>query len=87
MNMEKVINGLEVRIISDTDKGYKTIEIPVEEAENILSLLKNRKPKQVNEIAQQISCFSGICQNCGKMLNTTCNKNFCGDCGQAVKWQ
>jgi succinate dehydrogenase/fumarate reductase-like Fe-S protein len=54
---------------------------------NALTLLKEQEPKQVNDIAQQISCFSGICPSCGKMLNTTCNKNFCGKCGQAVKWQ
>lgn len=52
-----------------------------------IAMLKEQEPKQVNDIAQQISCFSGICPNCGKMLNTTCNKNFCGECGQAVKWE
>ena len=40
---EKVIKELEVRIISDTDKGYKTIEIPVNEAEDILALLKEQE--------------------------------------------
>lgn len=55
--------------------------------QDALALLKEQEPKYVNSIAQQISCFSGTCPKCGKMLNTTCNKNFCGDCGQAVKWE
>lgn len=33
---EKVISGLEISIISDTDAGFSTIEIPVQQAENIL---------------------------------------------------
>ena len=43
MDKKKVILRLEVRIISDTDKGYKTIEIPVNEAEDILALLKEQE--------------------------------------------
>ena len=43
MDREKITKGLEVRIISDTDKGYKTIEIPVNEAENIVALLKEQE--------------------------------------------
>ena len=54
--------------------------------QQVLTLLKEQEPEYVNNIAQQISCFSGTCPKCGKMLNTTCNKNFCGDCGQVVKW-
>ena len=52
-----------------------------------LALLKEQEAEYVNNIAQQIFCFSGTCPKCGKMLNTTCNKNFCGECGQAVKWE
>lgn len=50
------------------------------------ALLKEQEAQFVQNIAQQISCKSGLCLNCGKMLNTTCNKKFCGECGQAVKW-
>ena len=50
-------------------------------------LLKKQEPKLVLNIGEQISCKSGSCPNCGKMLNSTCNKKFCGDCGQEVKWE
>ena len=52
-----------------------------------LAMLKEREPQLVLNIGQQISCKSGSCPKCGKMLNTTCNKRYCGDCGQAVKWE
>lgn len=50
------------------------------------ALLKEQEPQLVLNMGQQISCKSGFCPKCGKILNTTCNKRYCGDCGQAVKW-
>jgi hypothetical protein len=50
------------------------------------TLLKEQEPKYAQNIGQQISCLSGLCPSCGKMLNSTCNENFCGRCGQEVKW-
>lgn len=82
-----------IEVLSKAAKTVKEFseDIPIKISlvcvEDILELLKEQEPKQVNDIAQQISCFSGICPSCGKMLNTTCNKNFCGECGQAVKWE
>ena len=52
-----------------------------------LELLKRQEAKPVQNIGQQISCKSGLCPTCGKMLNTTCNKKFCGDCGQELTWE
>lgn len=51
------------------------------------TMLKEQEPKNVENVAQQISCKSGLCPSCGKMLNTTCNRRFCGECGKAVKWE
>lgn len=45
---EKVISGLEISIISDTDAGFSTIEIPVQQAENILALLKEQEEQIKN---------------------------------------
>lgn len=53
----------------------------------ILDLLKEQEPQLVLNIGEQISCKSGSCPKCGKMLNTTCNKRYCGDCGHEVKWE
>jgi len=68
-------------------KGYTTMNCRDYMLRDALALLKEQESKQVNDIAQQMFCFSGVCPSCGKMLNTTCNKNFCGECGQAVKWE
>ena len=79
MDRETVIRELEVRIISDTDKGYKTIEIPVNEAEDILSMLKKHEPKPVGKEWNE-------CPSCGKTLDRIHDMHYCGVCGQAVKW-
>lgn len=55
--------------------------------EDALSLLKEQEAKHVQNIGQLSNCESGLCPNCRNRLNTVCNKNFCGDCGQAVKWE
>lgn len=52
-----------------------------------VELLKEQEPQLVLNIGEQISCKSGSCPKCGKMLNTTCNKRYCGDCGRKVKWE
>lgn len=52
-----------------------------------MALLKEQEPQLVINIGEQISCKSGSCPKCGKMLNTTCNKRYCGDCGQEVTWE
>ena len=44
------------------------------------------EPKPVLCMGEQITCKSGFCPMCGKMLNSTCNEKYCGNCGQAVKW-
>ena len=85
MDKEKVIKRLEVRIISDTDKGYKTIEIPVNEAEDILALLKEQegvKPEWKGGVP--------FCGNCGHRLQKK-NRNVvginCPMCKRSVQWE
>ena len=68
------------------EQWYSDSEVQ-ETAKAALSLLKEQEPQLVLNIGEQISCKSGSCPKCGKMLNTTCNKRYCGDCGQAVKWE
>ena len=90
---EKVIKGL--RCCSHTD-GVNCIYCPYDISDSdctallsmdVLELLKEQEPQLVLNIGEQISCKSGSCPKCGKMLNTTCNKRYCGDCGQEVKWK
>lgn len=93
IDREKVIEELErlsewfflqYQVVYDGDApnyydAYKTVD-------DALALLKEQEAQLVLNIGEQISCKSGSCPKCGKMLNTTCNKRYCGDCGQAVKW-
>ena len=93
-NLEKVIKGLEICYRPPSKcKDCPYHDLPDEQScndvlcLNALALLKEQEPKLVLNIGEQISCKSGSCPKCGKMLNTTCNKRYCGDCGQAVKWE
>lgn len=94
LNREKVIKGLEHCDFGVSDTCYEK-ECPyyqshdcTDELKNdILVLLKEQEPQLVLNIGEQISCKSGSCPKCGKMLNTTCNKRYCGDCGQEVTWE
>ena len=64
----------------------KHLEDIAQWSDDAIALLKEQEAQFVQNIGQQITFKSGLCPNCGKMLNTTCNKKFCGDCGKAVKW-
>ena len=85
-NIDKVISKLTVRIQSDSEK-WDTIELPIEQAEEILALLKEQevvKPKHKERIGGFIA---GLCPTCGTVLNNILNVKACGKCGQAVKWE
>lgn len=86
IEFRKIYDRLTAEVKTANDGKTAITILPTEYAEQVLEMMKRMEPMRVNNIAQQISCFSGICQSCGKMLNTTCNKNYCGECGQAVKW-
>ena len=50
-----------------------------------IKLLKGQET--VNIIAKHNNGLSsGICPSCGKVVNTNCNKRFCGECGTGLKW-
>ena len=85
-NIDKVISKLTVRIQSDSEE-WDTIELPIEQAEEILALLKEQevvKPKHKERIGGFIA---GLCPTCGTVLNNILNVKACGKCGQAVKWE
>ena len=85
-NIDKVISKLTVRIQSDSEE-WDTIELPIEQAEEILALLKEQevvKPKSTVTIG---GIIAGLCPTCGTVLNNILNVKACGKCGQAVKWE
>lgn len=56
---------------------------------DVLELLKEQEAKKVESI--QISRnfgaeLTGYCPSCNRPLKEQFNKCFCGNCGQAVKW-
>ncbi len=82
----KIIGSLEVRITSDTDAGYSTIEIPVNEAERILALLKEQEVKTGKWIDHTYEHGDDIeCPFCHKKWNVidNCTETFdyCPECG------
>lgn len=55
-------------------------------------LLKKQEPKSVESIQMDRSDtwgadLSGCCPSCKRPLKNRFNKQFCGECGQAVKWE
>ena len=51
------------------------------------ALLKAQEPKLVHVTADINYRKIGECPNCGKLINSGDYMNFCGRCGQAVKWE
>lgn len=56
-------------------------------SKDALALLKAQEPKPVHVTADINSRKIGECPNCGKWINSGDYPNYCGQCGQAVKWE
>ena len=54
--------------------------------DDVIDLLKEQEPKLVHVTADINRRKIGECPNCGKMINSGDYPNYCGRCGQAVKW-
>lgn len=50
-------------------------------------LLKAQDEKSVHVTANINHRKIGVCPNCGVLLNSDYYPNYCGKCGQAVKWE
>ena len=55
-----------------------------------VALLKEQEPKEVKDKSTRIKLFDeyfeGECPSCRSFIDEHSNRNFCGYCGQAVKW-
>ena len=49
--------------------------------------MKEHEPIMIKTVMINGSGRNGRCQNCLMMLNEMDYPNFCGNCGQAVKWK
>lgn len=60
--------------------------------ENAISLLKEQEPKpelpvDIRPANERFATMKlGYCPKCGKKINSVDHKNYCGECGQEVKW-
>ena len=60
--------------------------------EDAIALLKEQEAKTVESIQMDRSDkwgadLTGYCPSCKRPLKSRFNKRFCGECGQAVKWE
>ena len=90
-NIDNVIKRLTVRIQSDSDEGWNTIELPIEEAKEILTMLKHQEPIVPYVGAEGITIN---CGNCGETVgyypagSSVPDKKcvYCPECGRKIKW-
>ena len=63
---------------------------PWELYDDALAMLKEHEPKEVKDKSTRIKFldeyFEGECPSCRSFIDEHSNRNFCGYCGQAVKW-
>lgn len=92
--MEKVIKGLKccVRDLGDCklcpyDGGMGKADCGKQLYADVLARLKAQEPKPVHVTAIISNRKIGECPNCGKPINSGDYPRYCGDCGQAVKWE
>lgn len=55
--------------------------------QDVLALLKEQEAKQVTIAQTHFGMKYGLCPRCEKQIDTLVNPSFCGNCGQAVKWE
>ena len=90
---EKVISGLECCAHEDIgDCGNCPYNGPsfhcdIAMMRDAIALLKAQGPSAVHVTAEINYRKIGNCPNCGKPINSGDYPNYCGHCGQAVKWE
>lgn len=98
---EKVISGLEftkAMITFNPSTGEDIEPGNLNEADRTtydacvgaIALLKEQEAKKVESIQISRNFYAkltGYCPSCNRPLDERFNKCFCGNCGQAVKWE
>lgn len=86
----ETINSLEreiKRIRKEPKRKMLGIFMTVDEAEDIVTLLKEQEPKLVELHTNAYGTRFYFCPKCKRELFHTRDLNFCEKCGQAVKWE
>lgn len=90
---EKVIRGLECCLPPhDPDCDlcpYDSIDLRCRAKlhEDVMVLLKAQEPKPVYVTVEINHRKIGECPNCRSFINSEYYPNYCGNCGQVVKWK
>lgn len=63
-------------------KGKMSIELSLEDANYINSLIERDKAKPMREYTLSASDTFAVCPHCDSVINR--NFNFCGTCGQRI---
>lgn len=84
---EDTIERIE-RVLKLTHKESITVTIPKLTAERAVSMLKEQEAKNVVNMTLSKDWFLiASCPKCNALLTRVEHKNYCGYCGQAVKWE
>ena len=79
---EKVIKEWESVLSRDP------LDAPWDLIDDTLALLKEQEAKNVVNMTLSKDCFLiASCPKCNALLTRVEHKNYCGYCGQAVKWE
>lgn len=94
-DMENVITHLQIihtwaEFARERDLNFftaKHLEDIAQWSDDAFAMLKEQEPIMIKTVMINGSGRNGRCQNCLMMLNEMDYPNFCGNCGQAVKWK
>ena len=64
----------------------ESLEKAREEIKWLRGMLKEQEAKKITISQVHCGIKYGLCPKCGKQVDTFANPNYCGYCGQAVKW-
>ena len=88
---EKVMSWLE-GLAEDESMMFHSFSEVGNIARSALALLKEQEAETVESIQMDRSDkwgadLTGYCPSCKRPLKSRFNQRFCGECGQAVKWE
>lgn len=81
---EKVISNFEHEVNKAHGEGWDFVDLTIEDAKEILALLKEQEPVQVIQ-REAMHMLFWCCGSCGAAI--TDGDKFCRICGNAVKWK
>lgn len=87
--LDKVINGLK-KMLEESKYNDSVQYNPWADTETLeaaIALLNAQEPKLLHVTADINYSKIGKCPTCGKWINSGDYPNYCGHCGQAVKWE